>query len=226
MQNFDKRFLKEYYKDGFYGFADALKQCIEEGSKPLYMPDIIRLRIVQEDDIWQKWWQTPSIAITGKGKSSNFSKKGGTHVIVYAHVPNYLSEPSNIRKLIKNGTENGAVPIPYEEFKRLLDMFDNKNVFVFDYKVLSKHPNGIIPFEEAIKHPQLIAFAGDKDVAEAYLEMHKKVYKETNIGIWYPTNLTDTPLGRALLLGNYFGRGLDAADEMDGEGRILGYFGK
>lgn len=191
------------------------------GYKPLFMPEIADTRIAasEDDAIFQDWYIAQSIRATGRGKSTVFSHKGGTEFVVYAHHPNYFSKPENIRKAVKNDELiNGAGTMPPEEFQKLLDMEDGKNIFVIGYRELKDSTNGVIPVSKALKHPQTIPFLGGKERAEAYLKKHKQVYGD-QIGIWYSDDLTDKPLGRLLLVGSY---GYGLYGDLGGAGRFVG----
>lgn len=152
------------------------------------MPQLIDLRIGASKDIriWHRGYSTLSISATGKTKQ-------GKPVVVYAHVPNYFSNPENIKKAWKN-LIYGAGIIPVNEFQKLLDLEDKVNVFVVDYNTLKRSKRGIIPLKDALKHPQTIPFIGGIERAETYLARHKEVWGE-KIGILYSDVLDDLPRG-------------------------------
>jgi hypothetical protein len=90
---------------------------------------------------------------------------------VYAHIPTYISDPGNLeaiaeKKLIASG---GAI-VPQDEFQRIVDMSDDKNVFVVDYRAIQNAQVGQIRIEDALKHPHVIPFLGGKERAAKYLE--------------------------------------------------------
>ncbi len=225
-----------------------LKKCLSEGYEAQFMPAVADARIAAQGDImggpeftdiWMCNYCTLSVKATGKTKQGN-------PVVVYAHVPNYLSDPDNIEKVIDQGTINGAGRMPQEEFQRLLDLEDNENVFVVDYNALRNSCSwGFeIPLNEAIKHPQTIPFLGGEERAEKYLKKHEEVignsrkivreegkiefkkHKEVNgnsIGIWRSDDLSDHPLARLLCL-DYVVVNLGGVRQISGlNGK--GYFG-
>ncbi len=196
----------------------ALRDCQSRGFEAVFMPAIIDARIEAPKDarIWQNWYIAPSIRATGKTKQDNA-------VVVYAHVPNYFSNPDNIEKAINQGLVNGAGIMPKDEFQRLLDLEDSENVFIVDYDALKSSSSGVIPLEAAIKHPQTVPFLGGEERAKAYLKRHKEVYGY-KIGIWHSDDLADEPLGRPLFLGYNYDLSLSffGGDDLDYLGRFLG----
>lgn len=183
---------KEFY-DG--GADKALRACQDEGFEAIFMPSIADTRIEAEKDarIWQKWWTAPSIKATGKTKQGNA-------VVVYAHIPNYFSNPDNIETAIKQGLINGAGIMPQDELQKLLDLEDNENVFVIDYNKLKNSSSDVIPLKNALKHPQTIPFLGGEERAEKYLKRHKEV-NGNQIENWHSDDLSDKPVGRLLFIG-------------------------
>ncbi|MBI5398787.1 hypothetical protein HZB03_04955, partial [Candidatus Woesearchaeota archaeon] len=93
------------------GVETALDECIKAKHNPLYIPEVADARIAAAKDspLFQNWLTTPSVRVTGKSK-------GGKKVVVYGHVPNYFSNPSNIRKAREAGLRNGAGIMPEPEF--------------------------------------------------------------------------------------------------------------
>ena len=205
---------KEFYADRV---DRALEDCTKESYEAQFMPEIIDARISSpaESRIWQTWFTAPSVRATGKTKQ-------GKSVVVYAHVPNYFSVPKNITGAINQGLVNGAGKMPQDEFQRILDLKDDKRVFVVDYDALRNSTSGVIKVSEALAHPQTIPFIGGKERAERYLEMHEKVYG-SNIGIWYSNDLSDEPLARVLFVGDsYDDGGLHGSSNVGGSARFLG----
>ena len=137
--------------------AAALQNCINAGYKPLFMPQFVdALTAFSPGSIyWKNWFDTPSIIATGKTPRGN-------EVVVYGHIPNYLSDPYNL----ENGRKNlvrGAARLSPEEFQRFLSLEDSKDVFVIPYRDLRKSSSGVIPLQEALKHPQTIPFLGGRE---------------------------------------------------------------
>jgi hypothetical protein len=196
-------------KKGREFFADrqdkALKLCEEAGYQPLYMPALVDLRIKSAGDakIWQEWFSTPSMRVTGRRKSTNRSKKEGTASVVYAHIPNYLSNSKNLKRVIEHNLVFDVGIIPQVEFLRLLDLEDGKNVFVVDYDAIKNSASGVVTLKKALKQPQTNPFFGGEERTEKYFERYKKVYGNM-IGIWHPKDLPDRPMARLLFLGNHY----------------------
>lgn len=200
----------------------ALKTCQTEGFEAVFMPSIADTRIEAPKDarIWQTWYSAPSVKATGKTKQGNA-------VVVYAHIPNYFSNPNNIETAISQGLINGAGIMPQDELQRLLDLADNENVFVLvgkDYDKLKNSSSGVIPLKNALKHPQTIPFLGGKERAERYLERHKEVYGN-QIGNWHLDDLSEKPLGRLLCVGNDYYNGLNGDNFIFDNGRFIGVRG-
>ncbi len=207
---------REFYSEGTYGVADSLKACSDAGYQPLFMPELAMARADADKDsrLWQTWFLAPSVKVTGK------SRQGNT-VVVYAHVPTSLSDPTNVRTMIdKKALVNGTGPMLQEEFYDLLDQEGNR-VFVVDYNKLRRSVSGDINVDDALSHPQTIPFLGGKQNAQAYLAKHKEVYGK-NIGVWHRDDLDDRPVGRVLYLGSDYYDGLGGDDVLDGDGRVLG----
>ena len=196
--------------------ADALENCNKEGYQALSMPEIAdaRIQASKEDQLWRNWLSSTSIRATGKTKQGNA-------VVVYAHVPNHFSEPKNIRNAIEQGLVNGAGKLPEKEFQRLLDLKDDKNVFVIDYNALKSSTSGVIPVLKALAHPQTVPFLGGEERAQKYLEKHSRVYGK-NIGVWHSDDLRKEPLGRLLFVGYYVNYGLYGDYDLDINGRYAG----
>ena len=182
----------------------ALAACEQAKAQPLYMPQLADARIAAGKDsyLWKNYFTTPSTRITGTSKSGN-------KVVVYAHVPTYLSTSVNLAKAREDGLVNGAAKIPQEEFYRILDLEDNKTVFVVDEATLRNAPPFYISklSQVALKHPQTIPFLGGKERAEAYLAQHQTVYGEFILGPHY-VDSADIPLGRVLFVGYDFRFGI------------------
>ncbi|MFH1456208.1 MAG: hypothetical protein ABIF40_04635 [archaeon] len=201
---------KIFYNKKLY---QALQDCLDEDYKPLYMPELAdrRINLNEDDEIWNNWFIAPSVRVTGRTKQGNA-------VVVYAHIPNYFSNPENIKNALGN-LRNGAGSMPQEEFYNLLNQEDNERVFVIDYSDLKNSSNGMIKVDKALEHPQTIPFLGGRGRAEQYLEKFRKI-KGDKIGIYYSNDLDDTARGRLLFL--YSSRsGLDGDYDLDYIGRFL-----
>lgn len=180
---------KEFYDDSL---NVALTRCQADGRRALFMPEIIDARIAlpKESRIWSTWYSSQSIKATGKTKQGNA-------IVIHAHVPNYFSNLENIEKAIKQGVRNGAGIMPADEFQRLLDLEDNKTVFVNDYDVFKNCSTERVPVEDALGYLPIIPFLGGKERAEAYLEKHKQFIAGI-VGIIYLDDLHEVPVGRRL----------------------------
>ena len=204
------------YKPFYSSRADvALRKCQVE-HEALFMPQLADARILDQNKqslVWNDWYTTTSIRATGR-------KKQGSPVVVYAHVPNYFSNPENIRAAIEQGLVNYAGRMPQEEFQRLLDLQDDKNVFVIDHDNLAKSTSGVIPTKNALEHPQIIPFLGGEERAEQYIKAHEKIFGN-RIGIWHSDDLKDVPLGRLLYVG-YVGDGGLSGNYLNSGARFVG----
>jgi len=203
--------LKEFRNDDL---ATALENCQSEGYKAMFMPELADARI-EGKAAWDKWYSTPSVRATGKTNQGNA-------VVVYAHIPNYFSNPENIKNALSS-LVNGAGRMPQEEFQKLVDAEDGKKVFVVDYDKLKNSKSERIPLSEAMEHPQTIPFLGGQDRTEKYLAKFKEAYNTNQIGIWHSDDLKESPMGRLLFAGGGGGGSdVDGVDLLNGSGRFLG----
>jgi hypothetical protein len=180
----------------------------------MFMPELAEARI-QGKASWGLWYSTPSIRATGKTKQGNA-------VVVYAHIPNYFSNPANIMEAIKPGLFKEAGMIPEKEFWKLVDAEDGKKVFVDDYKKVKNSPSRGISLDSALEHPQIIPFLGGREIAEKYLAKYKEIYKTDKIGVRCSDSLIDSPVGRLLSLGYDSDTALGALGSLGGFGYFLG----
>jgi len=202
--------LKEFRNDDL---ATALENCQSEGYKAMFMPELADAR-VKGKAAWDKWYSTPSVRATGKTNQGNA-------VVVYAHIPNYFSNPENIKSALSS-LVNGAGRMPQEEFQKLVDAEDGKKVFVVDYDKLKNSKSERIPLSEAIEHPQTIPFLGGQERAEEYLAKFKEAYNTNQIGIWHCDDLNENSLmGRLLFVGND-DYNLNGDGNLSNIGRFLG----
>lgn len=198
------------------GVEKALRACYKAQCKPVYMPQLVDARIAapKESPVW-KGYTTPSVRVTGKTKQGNA-------VVVYAHVPNYFSKPTNVAKAVNEGLLNGAGRMPLKDFYNLLGLEDKQKVFVVDYAQLRNAPSGVIDVAQALEHPQVIPFLGGRTRAEQYLPKHQQAYNTAKIGVWHCDDMADEPRGRVLFLGINHSGDLDADYDLDGDARFLG----
>ena len=153
-----------------HSISSALADVYKAEHEPIFMNELLGIRAINNTDslIRHQGYCTPSVSVSGTTKQN-------TKVVVYAHVPNYFSDPKNIVKAIKEGLRNGAGKYPQKEFEKLLDMEDNQNVFVVDYDKLKNTSSEDIETRKALYYPQIIAFIGGREKAEIYLTQHEKV---------------------------------------------------
>ena len=182
-------YTKHYNPD----FAVALETA-QKARRVLFMPEIADAKI-NDDSLWREWYSSVSLRATGRTKQ-------GTPVVVYAHVPNFYSNPENIRQAKVQGLVNGAGILPKEEFQRLLSL-EGQGVFVVDYKALKNSQSDVIPVERALEHPQVIPFLGGLERAERYLAKHKEIVGNT-IGVCHNDDLQEQPVARPLLFGGCY----------------------
>ncbi len=209
---------KIFYSEGKNGVSDALANCMNAGYQALFMSELALARVGAEQgsELLTKWYVTPSVRVTGATKS-------GAKVVVYAHQPNYFSDPSNIRNAVESGKlVNGAGPMPQDQFENLVSLDGNGRVFVVDYETLKRSSSGVISVDDALDHPQTIPFLGGREVAEKYLAKHREVYG-SQIGIGHSDDFKkDTPLGRVLYLDVSYCNGLIGYIILDNYGRVFG----
>ena len=198
------------------GVEKALQECYKAKCEPVYMPQLADARISapKGSPLWNQWYTTPSVRVTGKTKTGN-------PVVVYAHVPNYFSKPNHVAKAANEGLRNGAGKMPTKDFYKLLGLEDNEHVFVVDYNKLKTSSSGFIDVAQALEHPQTIPFLGGQVRAGQYLQKHQQVYNTTKIGIWHCDDLADEPCGRVLFLGGNLDD-LVADGSLSGSARFLG----
>ncbi|MBT4650977.1 hypothetical protein HOC13_00450 [Candidatus Woesearchaeota archaeon] len=193
-----KEFLKgeEFYETRM---CDALESMRLEGYQQIFMPQLVDTKIEAPKDarIWQKEYVSPSVAVTGRTKRGN-------PVVIYAHVPNHLSNPVNLMEAInREKPDPSCATIPMDEFYRLLELEDDKDVFVVDFKKLKKSFVSVLSLDEFIDNPQTIPFLGGEARAEAYMKKHKEFFGD-EIRISHVTDyefIEDQPSGRLLYLG-------------------------
>jgi hypothetical protein len=204
---------REFYADRT---DKALASLFKENYEPLLMPFIVDARVEASGDerVWKAWYCSPSVVATGKTKQ-------GKGVVVFAHVPNYFFEPTNITKAIEEGLIGGAGRMPRAEFERLLGLEDNRSVFVVDYKALKKAGSGAISVGKALRHPLVVPFLGGEERAERYLDRHAEVYGK-EISVWYGDVLGEVPVGRLLFVGDIFINGLIGYYYLFNNGRFVG----
>jgi len=218
-----KQVIKEFHDEE--SIATPLENCQESGYKPMFIPELVDARMKSKVD-WFKWYTTPSVRATGK------TRQGNT-VVVYAHIPNYFSNPSNIRKAIEEESfeigdfDPHAGIMPQKEFQKLVDAEDNKRVFVVDYDKLTETG----PFcyflseiSEALENPRTIPFFGGRDRAEKYITKYTETYGRDSImmGSLFHDNLMEQPVGRLLFLGGNSAYGFDDSLYVGGHNRFLG----
>jgi len=183
------------------------------------MPDLIDRRIgsAGEERIWRYGHSTLSIKATGKTKQ-------GTPVVVYAHAHHNFSDPDSITGAIEQGLVDGAGTMTQDEFQRLLDLQNDKNVFVVDYRKLKKTTESkkdVFSINMALEHPQTIPFLGGKERAQRYLRKHEQVYGDKVI-IWSSDDLADQPLARLLFIGGKYLPSLNGDYALASHGRFVG----
>ena len=201
---------------------EALQELHDASYAPLFMPQIADARILAPKDsfLFRDWYTAPSIRATGRTRQ-------GSAVVVYAHIPNYFSDPKNIAHAIGIGIQQGAGIMPRDEFQRLIDadnMVDelgNRAVWVIDYHALKNSPSGKIKANRALEHPQTIPFLGGETRAREYLNRYRQVYGET-IGNWHADDLGEEPRGRLLFLGDNDNNSLNGVNNLINDGRFLG----
>ena len=219
--------MTKYQKFYNQDFADALEACQNAGNRALSMPEIADLKI-DDDFLWNEWYSSVSLKVTGRMPVTDKSPKGGTSLVLYVHVPNHFSYPENIREA-RAGLINGAGILPQPELEKLADLSDKdgtNGVFRLDgldYNALKNSISGVILVEHALKHPQVIPFLGGRERAERYLDRHEQMVG-SRIGVWHNNDLQEQPVAvaRPLFIGNDYNYSLDACGGFNYYGHFLG----
>ena len=201
----------------------CLTALLDQGYTALFMPEVTGLMLLLEK-VRLRFYTTPSIRAVGE-------TKGGNVVDIYAHVPNFYSNPENIEAAIKKGLQNHATELPQEEFSRLLDKEDHDRVYVIDH---TKARSGEIRIAKAMEHPHFVPFIGSEEAAEKLLDMWSIVFGK-QIPIWcddfyVPGKAMATLLvigarigSGCMCYGSESGCGLDAGSSLIGSGaRYIG----
>jgi hypothetical protein len=149
--------------------SGVLKEIKENSMKPLFAPQLAEERLYARPDsrLWQKFYTTPSLVVSGKTNHGNA-------VTVFVHADNYLMNPKNAAGNIRQGT----VPVAEDAFLRYIGQEDNKTVFIRDFNALENAPHVVSTLEEAIQHPAIVPIFGTVERAAAYLQVWKPVYDE------------------------------------------------
>lgn len=172
----------------------ALKKCQEEGYRALFMPEVVDQRLNDKAE-WNTIYSTLSIKAVGRTRQ-------GSAVVVYAHIPNYYSNPNNIKKVRALRRFDEGL-IPQEELQKLVDAEDNKKVFVFDFNKLKNKPLVFVTLDSILENPQTKAVFGSQERAEKYLAKHKQVLGDY-VTVCDNNYLRDQPFGALLNLGNEY----------------------
>jgi hypothetical protein len=199
------------------GILSAYTECVEAKIRPWFIPELVDAKIAPNCNnyLWQKGFTQPSIIVTGRCKA-------GKAVVVYSHQPNYFSDLENLKKVYQNGLVNGAGLMPQDEFLKLLDLADDKTVFVRDHQELMNAGSDDIKVSKALAHPMIIPFLGGKERAEQYLDsFSKKIGSKMFLGI--ANDLGDVSKGRWLVLSSiYIDGNLYGSCSFSNYGRVLG----
>lgn len=192
--------------------ASALENCENSNYKALFVPEIVELslrcgrgfkiasrnlysekpsleghiRLFDEFGELNISTCTPSMRIVGTTKTGN-------KVVAFTHIPNYCSNPSNMKKNMKNNLR-GDIKMPKREFYNILDLdgisssnyaiklvsildadvFEKDNIFrkcilqrAKDYR--SGYEEIPAPIGLALNDPVYAAFFGNEYLANSYL---------------------------------------------------------
>lgn len=204
---------KPFYDEKMY---QALANCQSEGYDAQFIPEIMDSRSVSDKDneVWNNWYCAPSVRVTG-------TTKNGRKVVVYAHVPNYFSNPKHIQSALKT-IEKGAGIYPEKELQRLVSMEDGERVFVLDYDIATRAASGVMSLDEARENVHTVPFIGGKARTEKYLAQYKKIVGD-KIGVWHSDDMDSNSRARVLYVGNRnYIYNLDGDNILDDSGRFLG----
>ncbi|MBS3140370.1 hypothetical protein J4479_05185 [Candidatus Woesearchaeota archaeon] len=218
--------LATVYESLELGGIEKAQRQIPKYERAAFLPELALARIAADSDsyIWNHWFTTNSLIVTGQGKITNQSKKGGNEYVVVAHVPHELSDPYQIRYLTRDNFKHllfGAGEYSPTGFLELLDRNDGQLVHLIDYSTLRKSSSGLIPTVKAMSHPLFIPAFGDETTAQNYLKKFEQV-KGKSIGILYYSYLDVVPRARVLFLGYYDDNALSGNDDINVSGRFVG----
>ncbi|MDP3728895.1 MAG: hypothetical protein Q8R18_05610 [bacterium] len=151
---------------------DSLETCERAGYSPLFLPEFAALKIVYPA-LFQDWGRSMSIYASGRTSS-------GSEVDIYVHVPGEWSEMGYILNAIsEKKLINGALPLTQKSF----DALEKRNgetkdgirlVTVMDYARMNSGKSGEPRLDKVL--PDVQAFLGGEEQAEAYYQAHRKVY--------------------------------------------------
>lgn len=216
--------LEEFYTTGPLGWVQAYQDCQTKGFKQLTMPEQIEARIAAPDDspLWQKWNDTISMKLTGRTRSSNVSRNGGTPVVAFYHGPLQISLKYIQQQIQENQLVHGALRITLKQFDAMLQQCSPENVI--DYQTLKSSRSGKVSLTAALDHPQTVPFIGSRERAETYLSRFAQVYNTEEIGISHYDDLSNyqSSLMRPLCLGYDYYIGLAADNGFESAGRFFG----
>lgn len=151
---------------------------------------------------WGNWFSTRSVVMTG------MSRQHKRPLVVYAHVPTYLSDWRNLQPYSEKVYDGTSAIVPEKEFYRVLDLDGNGKVFVLNYKAVKKARvksyvrDYIVSVEQALEDPLTLPFMGVNEAeAIAYFAQHEEVYGDY-VGLLHNIDVAKQPIGRFLHLGH------------------------
>nr|MBI4156282.1 hypothetical protein [Candidatus Woesearchaeota archaeon] len=212
---------REFEHLGNNGKYLALKELVDQGFRPVYMPQLADSRI-NGSLPWNRFYHAPSIIATGKINNEP--------MVVFSHKDNYFSNPENIKASVGKELVNYAGIIPKNEFESMVyqdqmtDQQGNRLVYVLkgeEYQRFRDSKSGVIKVKDALEHPQVIPFLGGEERAKRYLARHEEVFGD-QIGIWRSDDLSDEPLARVLYLGNNYNYSLYGNNILYSNARFVG----
>ena len=202
---------------------DIFEKAKLEGYNLQYVPQIIDKKIqdTNNKDIWNGIYCTPGVRITG---TTTIGKK----VIVYAHIPNEYSDPENLKNVCEN-LKHGAGTYSQKGLEQLVDLADNKTVFVLDYdQVMDYYAkkginsqgtiSEIITIDQALKNPHTIPLIGPR--AKEYFLLHKKIFGN-KVEVYYTDDMDTIPRARLIAI-NLHGPGSFGGSSLKYSGSFLG----
>ncbi len=158
----------------------ALREVGRAGCRALYGPEFGQAKVNDPTNPKLKEWHQ---VLTGIYFGTT---KFGTHVVIGAHIPHYLTSPDNIEAAISHGLLNGAAATPEvaREIPRLLEL-EGQGVTVIDYREWEKAESGAILLSEALNHPAANLILGGRARTEEYIERyHKTLVDRKKIGVF------------------------------------------
>ncbi|HLC86173.1 MAG TPA: hypothetical protein VJG30_02725 [Candidatus Nanoarchaeia archaeon] len=224
--------IVEDLKDSKYGVANALRDTVARGLKPVTSPRVLDLRNDCpdfNDYIWTDWYTTASGVYNV-----------GNKVIVVHGLNHPLPDHQRLKSAIEKGLVNYGAKLTEQEVqafkKRKVEGLRDYKTFlretqdqdleeqfgvVADVSLFKSLPNDYMKLAKWVKDPRAIMLSGGKRRAEAYAEMLiKKGVEKPYISLSVQEGQADR--GSLVSVSSGYGYGLDGYIDLDNFGRFVG----